>query len=92
MSEPRYIADPEEDVSSVELDGLSLLFHRPSGMTHFIAAPAPQILAALRLGPADAAELMVRLRAWYDFEMDDDVDALEARIGELEAAGLVTRL
>jgi PqqD family protein of HPr-rel-A system len=92
VSEPRYIADPEEDVSSVELDGLSLLFHRPSGMTHFVAAPAPQILAALRQGPADLAEIMGRLRAWYDFDIDEDVDALAARIGELESAGLVTRL
>ena len=92
MSYPRYIADPAEDVSTVELDGLSLLFHKRSGMTHFVAPPAPQILAALRLGPADSTELLGRLRAWYDFEIDEDVDALEARIGELEAAGLVSRL
>ncbi|MGZ8997640.1 MAG: HPr-rel-A system PqqD family peptide chaperone [Allosphingosinicella sp.] len=92
MSEPRFVADPEGDVTTVELDGLALLFHRPSGMTHFVAPPAPQILAALQLGPANSAELLGRLRAWYDFEVDENVDALEARIAELEAAGLVSRL
>ena len=92
MAGPRFIADPEECVESVALDGLSVLFHRPSGMTHIVAPPAPQILAALRLGPADAGELLARLRAWYDFEGDEAADAIEARLEELEGAGLVSRL
>ena len=92
MSQPRYIADPEREVRSVLLDGLTLLFHGPSGMTHIVAPPAPQILEALRLGPADVSELLGRLRAWYDFEVEEDIEALEARILELEAAGLVSRL
>lgn len=91
MSGTRYIADPEECVASVALDGLSVLFHRPSGMTHIVAPPAPQILEALRHGPADAGELLARLRAWYDFEGDETADAVEARLDELEAAGLVRR-
>ena len=92
MSQPRYVADPDGEVRTVQLDGLALLFHRPSGMTHIVAPPAPQILEALRLGPADIAELLGRLRAWYDFEVDEDMEALEARVAELEAAGLVARL
>ncbi len=92
MSRPRYIADPEQALKLVELDGLLLLFHQPSGMTHFVAPPAPQILDALRLGPADIEEIFGRLRAWYDFEVDEDLEALEARLGELESAGLVARL
>ena len=92
MSQPRYVADPEGEVRTVLLDGLALLFHRPSGMTHIVAPPAPQILEALRLGPADSGELLGRLRAWYDLEVDEDMEALEARIVELQAAGLVRRL
>lgn len=91
MAGPVYVADCEAAVQSVALDGLSVLFHAPSGMTHIVAAPAPEILAALRIGPADAGELLARLRAWYDFEGDDAADAIDARLAELEAAGLVRR-
>ena len=88
MAGPIYIADPESAVRSVELDGLTALFHEPSGMTHIVAPPAPQILDALRQGPADAAEPLRRLRARFDFEGED---AIHARLDELEAAGLVRR-
>ena len=91
MAGPVYIADADPAVLSVALDGLSVLFHEPSGMTHIVAPPAPEILAALRIGPADAGELLARLRAWYDFEGDDVADAIDARLEELEAAGLVRR-
>lgn len=92
MAGARFVTDPEECVTSVALDGLSVLFHRPSGMTHIVAPPAPQILEALRLGPADIGELLGRLTAWYDFEGDAAADAIEARLDELEQAGLVSRL
>jgi PqqD family protein of HPr-rel-A system len=91
MAGPRFQTDPEALVRCVELDGLSVLFHEPSGMTHIVAPPAPQILEALRLGPADAGELIARLSAWYDFEGDEAADAIDARLEELEAAGLVSR-
>jgi len=89
MAGPLYIADTA--MRAVALDGLTLLFHEPSGMTHIVAPPAPEILDALRQGPADAAELLRRLRNHYDFEGDEAADALHARLDELEAAGLVRR-
>lgn len=88
MPAPRYIADPEQEVRSVALDGLTLLFHARSGMTHFLAQPAPEILDVLRQGPASPAELLARLRARFAFEGDE---AIHARLDELEAAGLVRR-
>jgi PqqD family protein of HPr-rel-A system len=88
MAGPRYIADASEQVRHVALDGLVALFHVPSGMTHIVAPPAPEILAALREGPADPAELLRRLRRQFDFEGGD---AIHARLDELEAAGLVRR-
>jgi PqqD family protein of HPr-rel-A system len=88
MAGPTYIADPDSAVTRVALDGLVLLFHEPSGMTHIVAPPAPEILDALQAGPADAAELLRRLRARFDF---DEGEAIHARLAELEAAGLVRR-
>ena len=92
MPAARFIADPEESVATVDLEGLAVIFHRPSGMTHVVAPPAPQILDALRLGPADSGEILARMRAWYDLEGDENATAIEARLEELEAAGLVSRL
>ena len=91
MAGALYIADSQDAVQAVALDGLSLLFHAPSGMTHIVAAPAPEILNALRDGPADAAELIRRLRAQFDFDGNDAEAAIRARLDELEAAGLVRR-
>ena len=61
MSGARYVTDPEECVRCVELDGLTAIFHRPSGMTHLLAPPSPQILDALGAGPADAEMLLGRI-------------------------------
>lgn len=91
MAGPLYIADAQGAVSSVALDGLHVLFHAPSGMTHIVAPPAPEILAALGEGPADVGELLRRLQARYDFEGDAAQEAIAARLSELEAAGLVRR-
>lgn len=88
MSGPTYIADPAADLTGVTLDGLSVLFHAPSGMTHIVAPPAPEILEALQAGPADATELLDRLRRRFDFDGDE---AIHARLAELEEAGLVRR-
>ena len=89
MAGPRYIADPQELVRKVELDGLTALFHLPSGMTHIVAPPAPQILEALAGAPADAEELAAKLSE--SFELEGGGEAMTARLEELEAAGLVRR-
>jgi PqqD family protein of HPr-rel-A system len=89
MAGPVYIADPEKLIRKVELDGLTALFHVPSGMTHIVAPPAPQILEALGAGPADAEELARRMGEV--FEIEGGEEAMAARLGELEAAGLVRR-
>ncbi len=83
----RYRADPPDAVRSVELEGLTLLYHRASGTTHVLAPPAPQILELLRDAPASRDELQARMAARY--ELAGDEGALEARLAELEAAGLV---
>jgi PqqD family protein of HPr-rel-A system len=90
MAGPIYIADPESCFRQAELDGLTAIFHIPSGMTHILAAPAPQIIEALAGAPADAGELARRLNE--RFEIEGGNDAMTARLAELEAAGLVSRI
>ena len=91
MAASPYAADPPETLRTVELEGLTLLYHGRSGLTHILAPPAPQILAALAAGPADAAEIVERIGAEFDVEADDPAAAIAARLAELEAAGLVWR-
>ena len=91
MSGPVYIAEDLGALRSVALDGLVALFHAPSGMTHIVAPPAPQILEALHEGPGDVRAILERIAALYDVEDGDDASAIEARLAELEAAGLVRR-
>jgi PqqD family protein of HPr-rel-A system len=91
MAGPRYIADPPEAVRQVELEGLTALYHRPSGTTHILAAPAPQILEALAGTAGDAEEVAARLSEVFDLAAEDSAAAVAARLAELEAAGLVRR-
>ena len=93
MAAPRYRADPPDQLRKVELDGLTALFHVPSGTTHILAAPAPQILDALARGPATAATIMARMKKKFTVQAGPGAGlALESRLRELEAAGLVARL
>ena len=77
MTSPRFVADPPDARRLVDLDGVALIFHRPSGQTHIVAPPAPEILAALGEGEADADTLMARLRRNHDIvDANDLADAL----------------
>jgi PqqD family protein of HPr-rel-A system len=91
MAGPSFIADSSEAVRIIEMDGLAALFHRPSGMTHILAPPAPQILQALAGDAADSGELLRRIGERFDLEGEDSEAAVAARLAELEAAGLVRR-
>ena len=91
MAASRYAADPSESLRTVELEGLTLLYHRPSGLTHFLAPPAPQILEAIAAGPATAAEIAQAIGERFEIESEDPAAAIAARLAELEAAGLVWR-
>lgn len=92
MNTIAYRADRPEARRVILLDGVALIFHRPSGLTHIVAPPAPQILEALEAGDAAPAMLLERLQRDYDFGDSDDLDAaLKARLAELETSGLVWR-
>jgi PqqD family protein of HPr-rel-A system len=92
MAGPRFIADAPESALSVPLESLTALYHRPSGMTHLLAPPAPQILEALASWAGTAEDVLERIAASFEIEAEDKVGAMAARLEELEAAGLVRRL
>ena len=91
MTGPVYRADPADARVAVKLEALVALFHIPSGTTHMLVSPAPEILDALAQGPADADTVLARLRTAYDVEAPDMIGAVGARLTELEASGLVSR-
>ena len=72
------------------IDGLMLVFHRPSGTTHFLTSPMPEMLAVLAEAPSDATELCRTLCERFELTHDDEaLMVVEARLGELIASGLV---
>ena len=86
----RYRAPAAESVAVTELDGLAVIYHRPSGMTHVVEPLVPELLAALGTDWTAAPDLLARLRA--SFEMPDaDTGVLAARLDELVETGLVER-
>lgn len=79
------------DVLNIQpLDALTLIYHRPSGLTHVVDAPVPEILAALKT-PMRIDDLLEKLSEDYDL-VDADIVALAMRLDELAAVGLVERL
>ncbi|RZM05670.1 MAG: HPr-rel-A system PqqD family peptide chaperone [Sphingomonas sp.] len=86
----RYSVEPDGGRIAIELDGYTILYHRPSRATHVLASPAPDLIEALSGGPADLPTLLARLAATHDLHADDAVvDTLRARLDELVASGLV---
>ncbi len=83
-----YRADGPDALIVAPLDAFTALFHRPSGITHLLTEPAPQILAILGEAPATLDALLARLGADYDLA-DADPEALAARLRELIECGLV---
>jgi len=93
VAAPVYAADPPAARQAVTLDALVAVYHRPSGATHLLATPSPELLDALADGPADAALLRDRLAVLYDLGDDDDASgAIAARMEELVTAGLAWRV
>jgi PqqD family protein of HPr-rel-A system len=78
----KYRAPPDGVLRRVQLDAMTAIFDRRSGATHLVAEAVPTILEALGQGEADSVALAVRLGT-------DEHDALEQRLDELLATGLV---
>ena len=86
----RYRAPDGHALLRADLDAFTAIFHRPSGITHLLTSPAPEILALLADAAMDVPTLLARLESEYELP-DAARDALEARVAELVAAGLLAR-
>ncbi len=77
-----------ETLQIVQLDSFVAVYHRASGITHLITAPAPEILATLGEAGLTRSDLLARLGAEYALG-DADEAVLAERLDELVASGLV---
>lgn len=89
---PLYRAELPEALLTQPLDALTLLYHRPSGQTHMVMSPVPEILDALRGGAADAEMLYARLsRAFDPGPAEEAIPAIAAHLEEMMRLGVVRR-
>lgn len=89
----RFRSDPPELRLEHDLGELVACFHRPSGTTHLLAEPAPELLALLSGRALTIEEIVAGIAQRFAVE-DDGADLAEriaARLDELCAAGLVRR-
>lgn len=97
MAALRFAALPGAALKRVPLGGLEAIYHVPSGITHLLAEPVPDLLDALgRLEPgqsATAADVLRAISQHFDIVRDDPEEAPEAvvaeRLAELGALGLI---
>lgn len=86
----RYRAAPAGALLVAPLDQLTAVYHRPSGVTHLVDSPVPELLGVLTDDPVDAPTLLERLAGAFDVA-DADAAALADRLEEMAALGLARR-
>ena len=92
MTQKYRAASPDELIWH-PLDSMTLLFHRPSGITHMLADPAPAILEVMADAPLTTAEIALRLTDAFDIDPDSETETIvQARLAELSDLGLVARV
>lgn len=88
-----YKADAADQLMVEPLDTMTLIYHRRSGITHMVAEPVPEMLAAMAGDTVDAATLVMRLSAQFDLgSADDAATVIAARLEELAVLGLADRV
>ncbi len=86
----RYKAANAKDLILRELDEMSLIFHKTSGITHVVADPIPAILEVMEATSMTAAKVVDKLAK--NFELEDALDIenfVLARLDEMCSLGLV---
>ena len=88
---PQYRAEPADQLLTVPLDAMTVIYQRRSGITHIVGEPVPEILAAMGDDAVDALAIAKRLAAQFEFDAGDAEAIVAARLKELAALGLVER-
>jgi PqqD family protein of HPr-rel-A system len=88
-----YRAEPADQRLIEPLDVMTLIYQRRSGITHMVAEPVPEILAAMGVETINAAAVLERLSALFDLsDADDALAVVAARLEELADLGLIDRV
>jgi PqqD family protein of HPr-rel-A system len=88
-----YQAEPADQRLIEPLDVITLIYQRRSGITHMVAEPVPEILAAMGDKAMDAAAVLERLSAQFDLgDAGDAIAVVSARLEELADLGLIDRV
>ena len=88
-----YRAELASQLLVEPLDAITLIYQRRSGITHMVAEPVPEILAAMAGKAVTAAILVAKLSDQFDLGTDEDAEAVvAARLEELAELGLVHRI
>lgn len=92
LPKTRYRAEPADQRLVLPLDTMTLIYQRSSGITHIVAEPVPEILAAMGEDAVDAGTLLQRLSDRFDLGETGEAEAvITARLEELAGLRLVER-
>ncbi len=87
-----YQADPTDAYRVEPLDSMVLIYHRPSGITHMVTEPVPEILAAMGIKAVSATEIAEQLKAVFDLGDAAQAElAIAARLAEMAEQGLIAK-
>lgn len=89
----QFRAANSEDIILHLLDMMTLVFHRPSGLTHIVADPIPAILEVMQQDVLTPTQIAKALENNFNLEEGADVEnVVLARLDEMHALGLVERI
>jgi PqqD family protein of HPr-rel-A system len=90
---PQWIAAPESALRWWEHDGEHVLYHRPSGKTHFVNASMWLLLSEVLSAPRSLESLTAELASLLGVPCDEEFAAsIATMIPRLEELGLVRRV
>lgn len=95
MALPRrtfYRAEAANERLIEPLDAMTLVYQRRSGITHIVAEPVPEILAAMGEDVVDANTIAERLALDFDLDLSEAEAVITARLEELASLGLVEKV